>query len=301
MFFDSCRQSKGGLVIMLRVGTTAVCCVSSTSTLLSSSQPMVSLSSSLLSRGRCETTGEHHSYKPGKVTLAIRAVFQALTPANFRKKLALRMQAGMEKVEELEKEQMWLRRHGSPLTVMGLPDHAELPEVKARYRDLVLETHPDSSSALVDRDEYLILQTAYKMATNPNSLFHQNHSAPQIYEELMANRPLLQRVNKVSLFALFSYAIMIFIGTVVAHAVFKEICIRSLQWADPEFYDFMVAQEKEEERKREAGEFVDTDPKRYAPTVIRKLVYPGRFVHGYEETPELLYNETKKETEKSTR
>lgn len=249
---------------------------------------------------RRETTGDHHSFRPGKVTLALRAVFQALTPSGVKKKIAVRMQAGMEQVEELEKEQMWLRRHGSPLSVMGLPDHADLLEVRTRYRDLVLETHPDSAPASnnalqVDRDEYHILQTAYKMATNPRSLWHRNHSAPQIYDELMRSRPLYERVSRITVFAMASYALMLFIGTVVAHAVVKQVIERTLEFADPNFYAFMVRQEAEEQRKRDAGEFVDVDPKRLAPLAIRKLAYPGRFVHGEEMTPEKAH-----EMQKST-
>lgn len=249
-----------------------------------------------MTQRRHETTGAHHSFQPGRFTLAARAVFQRLAPSSMRKSIAVKLQKGMEEVESLEKQQMWLRTHGSPLAVMGLPDHAELQEVRCRYRDLILETHPDtqqsgvSGALVVDRSDYHILQAAYKMATSPDSLWHRNQSAPQLYEELVSSRPFLQRCqNRITLFAVLSYALMLFVGTVIAHAVFKELCEKALAWADPEFFEFMVAQEKEEQRKRDAGEFLDTDPKRLAPTAIRRLAYPGRFVHGDEETPEKVF------------
>lgn len=261
---------------------------------------------------RRESTGEHHSFKPGRLTLAFRSVFQALMPDVLRKRMATSMQAGLERVEDLEKQQMWLRRHGSPLRVMGLPDHCSMAEVRSRYRDLVLETHPDTAPPASTRataprrgpgregvtavatvadqrdlSEYHILQTAYKMAMDPNSLYHQNCSAPELYQELSASRPLLQRLNhKVTAFAILSYLLMAFVGIYISNIVFQQVCERGLEFFDPQFYEFMRGQEVEEERKRAAGEFVDVDPKRLAPTAIRKLAYPGRFIHGDEEGAE---------------
>ncbi|CUG74938.1 DNA-J chaperone, putative [Bodo saltans] len=271
----------------------------------------------LVTSMRQETTGEHHSFKPGRITIAMRAVFQALMPNGLRKRLATRMQAGLEKVDDLEKQNMWLRRHGSPLAVMGLPDHASMAEVRTRYRDLILETHPDTAPASTraaprrgpgggsatgstnrsgnevtvaeqrDLSEYHILQTAYKMAMDPDSLYHQNSSAPELYSDITAHRPMMRRLSsKITVFAMVAYALMLFIGLYIGNILFKELCERSLEFFDPEFYEFMRGQEVEEERKREAGEFVDVDPKRLAPLAIRKLAYPGRFIHGGETTTE---------------
>lgn len=240
---------------------------------------------------RCETTGDSYSYKPGRIAKALRLLFTALTPRAAKERLALRMQKGMEKAEDLERQQMWLKKHGSPLQVMGLPDHAELPEVRARYRSLVLETHPDtakpsnagSSNALstVRESEYDILQTAYHMAIDPNSLWHRNGAAPVLYRELqgLAKRRV-GRVDRVRAFAVMTYAFMVLVGIFFATVVVKHALEVALQLFDPEFYQFMRAQEEEEKRKREAGEFVDVDPKRLAPTAVRKLLYPGRYIHG---------------------
>jgi hypothetical protein len=274
--------------------------------------PHEGVATAVLASRRMDTTGEHHSFKPGRLTIAMRAVFQALMPSGFRKRLAMRMQASLEKVDDLEKQNMWLRRHGSPLAVMGLPDHASMAEVRTRYRDLILETHPDtapvattraaprrgpggtktSSSEVTvadrrDLSEYHILQTAYKMAMDPDSLYHQNSSAPELYSEISASRPIMQRLSsKVTVFALVAYALMAFIGLYIGNILCRELCVRSLEFFDPQFFEFMRGQEVEEDRKRAAGEFVDVDPKRLAPLAIRKLAYPGRFIHGGEATTE---------------
>lgn len=190
------------------------------------------------------------------------------------------MQTGMERTEELEREQQWLQKHGSPLQVMGLPDHAELTEVRARYRTLVLETHPDTAKTSAGESEYAILQTAYKMSTNPVSLWHQNGASPTLYRQLMvASKRKVRRLDRVRVFAIFSYAVMLLIGVFFSAVVVTNGLEAALQFFDPEFYRFMIQQEKEEQRKRMAGEVVDTDPKRLAPTAVRRLLFPGQFIH----------------------
>ncbi|EPY33211.1 chaperone protein DNAJ [Strigomonas culicis] len=198
------------------------------------------------------------------------------------------MQMGMEKAEVMEREQMWLKKHGSPLSVMGLPDHAELVEVRARYRNLVLETHPDTAKKAgaksADETEYAILQTAYRMATSPVSLWHQNGSSPMLYQQLVAqSKKKVRSVNPVTAFAVFSFIVMILAGVFFSVVIVKHGLEAALQFFDPQFYHFMIQQEKEEQRKIEAGEFVDKDPKRLAPSAVRKLLFPGRFIHGDEE------------------
>lgn len=234
---------------------------------------------------RCVTTGEQHSYKPGRMARALRTLFVALTPTSLKKRIAVRMQTGMERTEELEREQQWLKKHGSPLQVMGLPDHAELTEVRARYRTLVLETHPDTTKSTTGESEYAILQTAYKMSTNPVSLWHQNGASPVLYRQLLAaSKQKVRRLDRVRLFAIFSYTVMFLILLFFSMVVVTNGLEAALKFFDPEFYQFMIQQEKEEERKRQAGEFVDTDPKRLAPTAVRRLLFPGQFIHeGTEE------------------
>ncbi|RNF21428.1 chaperone protein DNAJ [Trypanosoma conorhini] len=239
----------------------------------------ISASCTLTSLRRA-TTGEHHSYRPGRLARLFRRLYVTVTPRSLHRSLAINLQAGMERVQELEREQLWLRRHGSPLRVMGLPEHAELTEVRSRYRDLVFATHPDTAAGEA-KAEYEMIQTAYKMATTPTSLWHQNGSAPALYRSLLStSKGLTRRVDRVTLFALFSYAVMGAVGVVFSIVVVRQFLELALRFFDPEFYAFMVAQEKEEERQRLEGIPVDTDPKRLAPTVVKRLLFPGRFVHG---------------------
>ncbi|RNF04155.1 chaperone protein DNAJ [Trypanosoma rangeli] len=239
----------------------------------------ISASSALASMRRA-TTGEHHSYRPGRLARVFRRLYVFVTPRSFHKSLATNLQVGMERVQELEREQLWLRQHGSPLRVMGLPEHAELTEVRSRYRDLVFATHPDTAEREA-KTQYDMIQTAYKMATTPTSLWHQNGSAPALYRSLRGtSKGLTWRVDCVTLFALFSYAVMGTVGIIFSLVVVRQFLELALRFFDPEFYAFLVAQEKEEERQRLAGISVDTDPKRLAPTVVKRLLFPGRFVHN---------------------
>ncbi|KEG11926.1 chaperone protein DNAJ [Trypanosoma grayi] len=261
-------------------------------------------SASAASAVRCATTGAHHSYRPGPVARLLRRVYVAVTPRRLHRRMAVRLQAGMERVQELEKEQLWLQQHGSPLRVMGLPEHADLVEVRSRYRDLVFATHPDTAQGNA-KVQYDTIQTAYRMATSPTSLWHQNGSAPALYHHLVAtsaratrrvwhqngSAPALyhhlvatsaratRRVNRVTLFAFLSYCVMGVVGIIFSAVVVRQLLEVALRLFDPEFYAFMVAQEQDEERRRLAGEVVDTDPKRLAPTAVKRLLFPGRFVH----------------------
>nr|CCC91690.1 unnamed protein product [Trypanosoma congolense IL3000] len=229
---------------------------------------------------RCVTTGSNHSFRPGPMTRCLRAVFLTLTPKGFRARLASGLQHGMERVRILEQEQLWLHHHGSPLRVLGLPDHAELPEVRERYRDLLLQIHPDTSQpgeAGKEVELYHTVQAAYAMATCPTSLWHQNGAAPALHRSLVAGNSSSRRVT---VFAVFSYIVMGSIAIVFSVFVVRRALDHALRLFDPTFYAFMVQQEAEEERQRLAGEVVDTDPKRLAPTVVKRLLYPGRFVRA---------------------
>ncbi|KPI83287.1 hypothetical protein ABL78_7684 [Leptomonas seymouri] len=186
----------------------------------------------------------------------------------------------MERTEQLEKEQQWLKKHGSPLQVMGLPDHAELMEVRARYRTLVLEAHPDTANTATGESNYELLQVAYKMSTSPVSLWHQNGAAPVLYKELLAaSKQNVRCVDGVQFFAIFSYLVMLLIFLFFSMIVVTNGLEAALKFFDPEFYHFMIQQEQEEERRRMAGEYIDTDPKRLAPAAMRRLLFPGQFIH----------------------
>ncbi|KAG5481461.1 hypothetical protein LSCM1_05470 [Leishmania martiniquensis] len=235
---------------------------------------------------RCATTGKQHSYRPGCFALALRSLFVTLVPKPLKQRIAIRMQTGMERAAELEKELQWLQKHGSPLQVMGLPDHAELPEVRARYRSLVLEAHPDTAKDTTGESEYAILQTAYRMSVNPVSLWHRNGASPALHRQLQLSRKKVHRLDRVRLFALFSYAVMLLIGILFSTVIVPHALEAALRFFDPEFYHFMIQQEREEDRKHAAGEVVDTDPKRLAPTALRRLLYPGRFIHEGDEGKE---------------
>ncbi|KAH9599357.1 DnaJ domain [Trypanosoma melophagium] len=226
---------------------------------------------------RCASTGEHHSYRPGCIAKLLRSVYVAITPHGLHRRVAMNLQARMERVQELEREQLWLQQHGSPLRVMGLPEHAELTEVRARYRDLVIETHPDTAQGDA-KAQYDMVQTAYKMATSPTSLWHQNGSAPALYRHLVGSSSTATR--RVTVFALFSYCVMGIIGIIFSAVVVRQSLEVALRLFDPEFYVFMIAQEQDEQRRRLAGETVDTDPKRLAPTAVKRMLFPGRFIHN---------------------
>ncbi|PBJ68239.1 hypothetical protein BCY84_22077 [Trypanosoma cruzi cruzi] len=237
------------------------------------------LASCALTPMRRATTGEHHSYRPGRFAQLFRRLYVAVTPRSLHRSLAINLQAGMERVQELEREQLWLRLHGSPLRVMGLPEHAELAEVRSRYRDLVFATHPDTAQGDA-KAQYDTIQTAYKMATTPTSLWHQNGSAPALYHSLLStSRGITRHMDRVTLFAFFSYFVMGVVGIIFSVVVVRQALELALRFFDPEFYEFMVSQEKEEARLKLAGLPVDTDPKRFAPTVVKRLLFPGRFVH----------------------
>ncbi|AAZ12684.1 chaperone protein DNAj, putative [Trypanosoma brucei gambiense DAL972] len=257
-------------------------------------QPLVCSGTS----ARCITTGENHSFRPGRVTLFLRSLFVALTPQRLRSRMATGMQRGMERVQILEQEQLWLQRHGSPLRILGLPDHAELPEVRARYRELVLETHPDSQQRVEavsgnGTERYDMIQTAYAMATNPTSLWHQNGAAPTLRRGLASGNSASLHVT---LFAVMSYVMMGLVAVIFSLVVVRHLLEGALRLLDPKFYAFMTQQEEEERRRQLAGEVVDTDPKRLAPTVVKRLLFPGRFVHGGGSGDDFGYNNISEST-----
>lgn len=274
---------------------------------LTSSLALAPAPSSLAVSRRFETTGGHHSFEPGPVTKAIRRAFVLCTPSTWREMMAKRMERNLKVVEELEKENAWLRRHGSPLHVMGLPEHATLAEVKTRYRDLIFETHPDTSAQFKAKEEaaaaaaggggalvakrapmesdYEILQAAYKMVLNPNSLYHRNNAAPAVLEDLY-ELAAYRGTSKTSQVMMFGWATWILGGISAAIVIF--IGMRNgwdfmFRLFDPDFYRYMQTREAEEAAQAAAGIEVDKDPKQFASLSVKKVMFPGRFVHGDEE------------------
>jgi DnaJ-domain-containing protein 1 len=263
---------------------------------------------------RCETTGAHHEYKPGPVAKAMRAAFVALTPTEMKKRMAGRLHRNLSEVERMEKEAQWLRLHGSPLRVLGLPEHADLDDVKARYKDLLFETHPDTAVAaarkagirdptaltagtggaskqLVASDgmtddevrrqavtKFELLVAAHKMATNPVSVWHQGGAAPQIYEQLEAPSFVCRVVNPTTTFAFIAYGIAFVAFLVFAYQIAPQAWALMLELAFPDFHRFMVQQEKEEARLRALGIEPDTDPDRLASARVMQLKAPGRII-----------------------
>lgn len=239
-------------------------------------------------------------YEPGPIAKAMRKVVVKTTQSlGLRQKVAARMEKGLKEVAKMEDEAKWLRAHGSPLRVLGLPDSADLDDVKSRYRNLLFEIHPDTAPredkrALAklglnddqirarQQAEFELLQTAYKIATNPASLWHQDGNAPALMRELQPNLTLFDQVFNAQ--TLFPFAAYIY-GFAVLFVIFsigaKYALDMSLHFVDPKFYDFMYEQEKEERRKREAGEEVDYNPRRLAPTKFRKISSPGLYVNKF--------------------
>jgi hypothetical protein len=217
-----------------------------------------------------------------------------------RRRVAQRLERGLTEVARMEREAQWLRTHGSPLHVLGLPDSAELDDVKVRYKELLFEVHPDTAPksaalALMDKggltleqararqmEQFELLQTAYKMAIAPNSLWHQDGNAPALLSELRGPMSVIARLADPQVtFPILSYALgfalMAFLGIYVANMLLEG----GLKLFDREFFDFMVAQEAEEKRKRDAGEEVDTNPVRLAPEKLTRLALPGTYVHRH--------------------
>jgi hypothetical protein len=262
---------------------------------------------------RWETTGSHHEYKPGPVAKAFRSLFVAVAPSSVKKRIAGRLFRGLSDVQRLEKEAQWVRLHGSPLRVLGLPDHAELAEVKARYKDLLFETHPDTAVAAARRagvedpgeytagtgggsaaalvhagdgltdaqihalavERFELLKDAYKMATNPVSLWHQSGAAPQLYEQLRPPTLLSRVANPTFAFGFVSYALAACVMATVFYKVIPDMWERVLAITFPKFYDFMRRQEAEEARLRAQGIEPDTNPQRLAPKETKMFIAPG--------------------------
>lgn len=249
---------------------------------------------------RCRKDTDREFYEPGPLARALRRVVVASTQfLGLRKTVAAHMERGLSEVAKMEDEAKWLRAHGSPLRVLGLPDSADLDDVKSRYRNLLFEVHPDTSPrddkrALAklglnddqirarQQSEFELLKTAFKIATTPASLWHQDGNAPALLRELQPNLTLFDRVvNAQTLFPIAAYLYGFCVLFVIFSLAAKILLDVMLHATDPEFYDFMYHQEAEERRKREAGEEVDYNPKRLAPTKFRRISSPGLYVNRF--------------------
>ncbi len=268
----------------------------------------------ILNSRRFETTGKHHQYQPGPVAKAVRSVFTALTPERFKLRAARRVQAGLEKVQIMEKEAAWLRKHGSPQRVLGLPDHASLDEIRSRYTDMILDTHPDTAPRPVElepldssgptdvsasssgsatkagallpqkppaplKPSFQLVREAHAMIMNPNSLYHQNGGNNDLLREVQLHTKgeLTMRPHVKVAAVSYTMAFLFWVALIVVG--FAAMWEKLLEWFDPRFYKKMIAKEKDEAERRARGEEVDTDPKRLAPKRMQQLFRPGRFVH----------------------
>lgn len=245
-------------------------------------------------------TTDREIYEPGAIAKALRAAVVAVsTTFGLQQRIARRMERGLKEVERLEKEQKWLRRHGSPLRVLGLPETADLEDVKVRYRNLLFEVHPDTApqkdqKAMIaagltpenarqrQMEEFELLKAAYQIATSPNSLWHQDGNAPGLLRELEPEKSgLVSRiVTPHNLFPVAAYLYGLAVAVFFCSFVAYYFLMATLEAVDPDFFKFMMRQEEEERRKKEAGEVVDTDPKRLAPKKMMRISAPGKFVHG---------------------
>lgn len=248
---------------------------------------------------RLETTGTFHEYQPGPIAKALRQLFASLSTVSLRKRVAQHFEIGLTKVARMEQEAAWIRRHGSPLRVMGLHDHCDLADVKARYTELVFELHPDQApkeTALAIQEmtgesmevirarqiEQLdLLKQSYKMATDPNSVWHLNCSAPHILAELRPHQSLMQRVvNPTSSWAILSWVLGGIATLFALWVVWPQIWEALVQLYDPAFYKFMIAEEKDDSEKKAMGEpVISSALEKYGTEKLKKLVSPGKFIH----------------------
>jgi hypothetical protein len=263
---------------------------------------------------RVETTGKHHTFEPGFFAKTSRAIFQTFTSDGIKKRAAKKLQAGLEKVERMEKEQQWLRKHGSPQRVLDLPEHASYAEIKTRYQDLILDTHPDTAShkqSYVEQVRGIVIKNqsvaekrgtlnavmpiavpepatfeevrqAHAILVDPNSLYHVNGTNNELLTEVRyftgkEDNALSTPTTKLAIASWIMFAIVagIFLSVVV-----KQIYERTLELIDPDFYHKLMSKEKDERTRREAGEIVNTDPERAKPDAVLKVLRPGLFLHG---------------------
>jgi len=247
------------------------------------------------------------------VAKALRAAFVQLTPSEMKKRVASKLHDNLTQVERMEREAQWLKLHGSPLRVLGLPEHADLTDVRARYKDLLFETHPDTAVAAARRagipdplaltpgtggaspkdlvaaegltdeqvrqravERFELLVAAHKMATDPTSVWHKNHCAPQIYEALEPPTRMSAIANPTTAFGSIALAIACFCFAVFTFQFLPKACEAALELYDPRFFRFMLAQEKADAALRAEG--IEPEPDRYMPREVVKYKAPGRLI-----------------------
>eukprot|EP00760_Papus_ankaliazontas_P004979 PhM_4_TR1230/c0_g1_i1/m.76867 len=245
------------------------CCVVATRKATSPALTNVYFGQSFLAtQRRHATTGEYHEYKPGPIAKFCRTIVLAL-PTAAQKAMGRRIRGGITEVKRMEDEVSWIKLNGSPLVVMGLPEEVDVADVKARYKQLTLQLHPDHGG---DPDEFRKMQTAYGMLMNRDSVYYLDGYSPDLAAELgssTARRSMQFGAASVLIGAVCCYLF----GEYIAAAAWEGI----LYLFDPKFYNFMIQREKLEEDARRRGEEVDTNPTRLAPKKLQKLMLPGKF------------------------
>jgi len=218
------------------------------------------------------TTGEYHQYEPGIIARGARKVVLCL-PTSVQKAIGRRLRKGLEEVKRMEDEAAWLRAHGNPLVVMGLPEEGtDAHDVKTRYRELTLTLHPDQGGSA---EELQKVQKAYAMLTNAESVYYLSGMSPDLALELGATQA--KRAKR------FGYATIM--AALIGLYLFGEFVVRRM-WEgllylfDPTFYAFMLRQEQTEREDRARGVEVDTNPYRLAPEKFKKIAFPGRYIHA---------------------
>ena len=269
---------------------------------------------------RSETTGQYHEYTPGPVARCARAILNAAAPRRLKKVLAGRVATGLERVERMEKEARWLKVHGSPLHVLGLPEHADLAEVKSRYTDLLFETHPDTAiagtfgavdaavtrrasdmslaqvdtaatavaAARAEKDRaeaYQLLKEAHVMITTPDSVWHLNGSAPQILDVIQPPTSLLSRVaTPVRVVASVSNLLMAAVACLIIFVVSPGAFQMLLEKLDPALHAWTQQAKAEDDAREAQGVAVDRDDvTRFASPKVQRMLKPGKAVQRIQE------------------
>jgi hypothetical protein len=238
-----------------------------------------SLSTAALAFRRVSTGKLQSEYQPGPVVRLFRYCYQTACSDELKKRVAQRMYKRMQKAEQMEKDAMWLKRHGSPLKVMGLPEHAALVEVKAKYKELIFETHPDIGKAEADPAAFQLVQKAYAMVMDKNSMYYVNGCGSHLLAEINPLPPM-RSVPAYAWFAVGCWAFAFMVFVVFTVVVAKRFWLWGLWQFDPEFFQFMLAREEEEAAMIARGEYVDPDKSKQQPLKMQLVTHPGRFIHS---------------------
>mmetsp|Transcript_32351 Transcript_32351/g.50592 ORF Transcript_32351/g.50592 Transcript_32351/m.50592 type:complete len:217 (-) Transcript_32351:157-807(-) len=197
----------------------------------------------------------------------------ALLPASIARMLLQRFKTQRQEIDKLERQSEWLQRHQSPLHILSLPENVtDAGEIKRKYHELTLKHHPDHSG---DRVELEKIQTAYKMLMDPKSLWYQDGNSSELAVHI---GKMFHRKRQVQLFGIFLWMTAFSLLCYASVRFLIPLMEGLLQWADPEFFQFMVYRESVDEQDRLEGKVVEHDPIKLAPKSIKKLKYPGKYL-----------------------